>query len=80
MREYANDVVYTIGGVCRDRGAADAAPHLGVGPRDHRAPLAAADQRDRRRVPDRAGGAAAAEEFVIVAPAIQLSRGHRVPS
>ena len=39
------------------RGAADAPPHLGVGPRPHRAPLAAADQRHRRRVADRAGGA-----------------------
>ena len=57
MREYANDVVYTIGTVCRDRGAPDAAPHLGVGPGAHRAPRAAADQRHRRRVADRAGPA-----------------------
>ena len=62
MREYANDVVYTLGGGLPDRGPADAAPDLGVGPGAHRAPLAAADQRDRRRVADRAGGAARSEK------------------
>ena len=59
MREYANDVVYTVGGVCRTEGLP--MPHLisesGRAITAHH--CAAAHQRDRRRVADRAGGPAA---------------------
>ena len=50
--------VHPRGGV-PGREPADAAPHLRVGPRAHRPPFAAAHQRHRRRVADRARGAAA---------------------
>ena len=54
MREYANDVVYTIGTACRTEELP--MPHIisRVGPGAHGAPRAAAGERDRRRV---AGGA-----------------------
>ena len=59
MREYANDVVYTLGTACRSEEVPMPQHHLRVGARHHGAPLAAAHQRHRRRDAERDLGAGA---------------------